>query len=76
MGILKATMEKQLIGESSNYHIRRMYLQIMKQRMTDDQTDSQSQITRDIEAYLLYEKEISRYIQDLLEHSDFSPDRN
>lgn len=70
MSILETAMEKQLMLERSSYHIRKTYLRAMKEFMADNKNFSQPQFDEDIEEYLVYEKRISRSIQEILEDSD------
>ena len=70
MSILETAMEKHLTLEGSSYYIRKAYLRAMRQFMADNKDTSQPQFDEDIEEYLVYEKRISRSIQELLEHSD------
>lgn len=71
MSILETAMEKQLTLERSSYHIRKTYLRAMKEFMADSKDTSQPQFDdEDIEEYLVYEKRISRSIQEILEDSD------
>jgi len=76
MCIFETAMEKQLTLEGSNYRIRKTYLRTMKKFMADDQNISQSLPNNDIEEYILYEKQVSHYIQELLEHSDIKTTHN
>jgi len=69
-------MEKQLRGEGSHYRIRKTYLETLKQFLADDLNVSRSQGNDDIEAYLLYEKQVSHYLQELLEQSAFKTIHN
>ena len=70
MSILETAMEKHLSLEKSSYHIRKAYLRAMKKFMADNKNFSQPEFDEDIEEYLVYEKRISRSIQEFLEHSD------
>ena len=76
MSILETAMEKHLTLEGSSYHIRKAYLLAMKQFMTDNKNFSQPQFDEDIEEYLVYEKRVSRSIQEFLEHSGLKIDHN
>ena len=76
MGVLEIIMEKQLIHKGSHYHIRNVYLDALKQFMADDQQASRTQINKDIEEYLLYEKQVSFRLQELIERSAFKAIHN
>lgn len=66
MNVTDAGIEKSLLVEGSAYSIRKAYLQAIKQFMMGKPKTSCPQPPADIEAYLLYEKQISHQIQDRL----------
>jgi hypothetical protein len=52
-------MERQSMSEGSHYHIRKEYLQALKQFMSENQTASRRQLNDMIDEYILYEKQVS-----------------
>ncbi len=60
MGIYQKKNTKNPTEASSNYSIRKTYLQAMREFMTDT---SELQNSGDVEKYLLYEKRVSHQIQ-------------
>jgi len=54
-------------GES-NYDARTTYLQMMKFFMNEEQTPSWTYADGLIDEYLQYEKRVSNYLQDMLNH--------
>lgn len=74
MDVLQTTTEKESGKGESKYRIRRAYLEAMKRFMADTLQPSPIQPTDDspgdsIEKYLIYEREISCHLQELLGHS-------
>jgi hypothetical protein len=63
-------MEKDVTGEKSNYHIRKSYLQAMKQSMANMNMSVHPKTNQGIDEYLIYEKQISYHLQGLLNHSE------
>lgn len=69
MSMLRRSMEKDFTGETSNYHIRKSYLQTMKQFMANMNIPVHPKTNQGIDEYLSYEKQVSYHLQGLLEHS-------
>ena len=62
-------MEKESIGEVSNYDLRTSYLQELKQfMMLEPGAASEMPTNKKIDAYLGYEKRFSSQLQYLLNH--------
>jgi len=54
---------------SENYHTRESYLQTMRAIMSDAEYTPQVQDDEKLDAYFLYEKQVSNLVQTLLAHS-------
>lgn len=63
----KPAPKNQCTAVKSTYYTRTTYLQAMKRFLAEDSKADQSH-QEDIEEYLLYEKQVSDRIQELLEH--------
>jgi len=62
-------MEKTCVEGISNYGLRTEYLQALKQFMTiKPGASSVTQMNKEIDAYLGYEKRLSSQLQDALKH--------
>jgi hypothetical protein len=62
-------MGKDITGETSNYHIRKSYLQTMRQFMANINIPVHPKTDQGIDEYLTYEKQLSYHLQGLLNHS-------
>lgn len=65
----KSEIRKKGAGCSENYHTRESYLQTMRAIMTGAEYTPQVQDDEQLDAYFVYEKQISDLVQTLLAHS-------
>ncbi|GAK56260.1 hypothetical protein U27_03222 [Candidatus Vecturithrix granuli] len=65
----KSEIRRERTGCSENYHTRESYLQMMRAIMSDAEYTPQVQNDEKLDAYFLYEKQISNLVQTLLAHS-------
>lgn len=65
----KSEIRRKGVGCSENYHTRESYLQMMRAIMSDAEYTSQVQDDQKLDAYFLYEKQISTLVQTLLAHT-------
>ena len=67
--VQKSGTRRERTACSENYHTRESYLQTMRATMSGVEYSSQIQEDEKLDAYFLYEKQISNLIQTLLAHS-------
>lgn len=65
----KSEIRRKGTGCSENYHTRESYLQTMRAIMADAEYTPQVQDDDQLDAYFLYEKQVSDLVQTLLAHS-------